>query len=166
LTWEKSSADYTHSTLRFVASPGKAVVAFRPESDRYPIAREASTIGLPDGLSLSNFQAFATIDPNPSNVAVTVTLTPADTEGRLQIECLAPGLKYDLARSEESEALHFADVKWADLAFASLVLKLGGILDMADVRIGSLTSLFSGAGTPSASPPGPPRNCPAPTRRR
>jgi hypothetical protein len=263
-------------TFRFVAVPGKAVVAFRCDPDRYPIAREAPTIRLPGGLAAENFQAFATIDPKPGNAPVTVTFTldagrvvkgtlldpkgkplagvlaaglhhdwltdatplrtaeftvlgcdPArarlvcfaqpqrklagsvvvrgdesgpitvrlkpwasvrgrlldaegkpirnarwqfvsvpvtqpdqprgidvglhvifrsayekkykdpetDAEGRFQIECLVPGLKYNLARYDESGALDYEDLKWTDLAFSNLVLKPGETRDLGDVRV-------------------------------
>src|SRR5262249_58340968 len=52
-------------TFRFAAAPRRAVVAFRADWDKYPIAREAATIRLPSGLSPANYQAFATIDPKP-----------------------------------------------------------------------------------------------------
>src|SRR5262249_24135584 len=54
-------------TFRLVAVPGKAVIAFRTDWDKYPIARAAATIRLPSGLAPSNFQAFAAINPKPGD---------------------------------------------------------------------------------------------------
>jgi hypothetical protein len=48
-----------------------------------------------------------------------------NAEGRFPIECLVPGLKYNLARYDESGVLDFADVKWPDLTFSNLVVKTG-----------------------------------------
>jgi protocatechuate 3,4-dioxygenase beta subunit len=59
-------------TFRFAAAPGKAVVAFKTDWDRYPVAREAATVWLPGGLLPSNYQAFADIDPKPGDGPVKV----------------------------------------------------------------------------------------------
>jgi RNA polymerase sigma factor (sigma-70 family) len=59
-------------TFRFVALPRKAILAFRTEWDKYPIAKEAPTVQLPSALSSSNYAAFATIDPKPGAETVKV----------------------------------------------------------------------------------------------
>src|SRR5207302_11354161 len=92
-------------TFRFVAVPRKAVVAFRADWDRYPIAREASTIRLPSGLSPSNFQAFAEINPQPGDGPVKVAFsldaeqvvkgTLLGPDGQPLAGALAVGLRHD-----------------------------------------------------------------------
>src|SRR5262249_4793560 len=54
-------------SFRFVAVPRRAIVAFRADWAKYPIAREAATIWLPSGLSPSNYQAFIEISPKASD---------------------------------------------------------------------------------------------------
>jgi RNA polymerase sigma factor (sigma-70 family) len=50
-------------TFRFVAVSRPAIVAFRTDWEKFPIAREAAAIRLPSMLSPSNYQAFAEINP-------------------------------------------------------------------------------------------------------
>jgi RNA polymerase sigma factor (sigma-70 family) len=92
-------------TFRFVAVPGKAVVAFRTDWSKYPIAREAATIRLPSGLAPSNFQAFTAIHPkrgdDPVKVAFTLSAervvkgTLIDPDGQPLAGALAAGLRHD-----------------------------------------------------------------------
>ncbi len=56
-------ANRTDGTFRFVAAPRRAIVAFRADWEKYPIAKEAATIRLPSLISPLNYQAFAEISP-------------------------------------------------------------------------------------------------------
>jgi RNA polymerase sigma factor (sigma-70 family) len=59
-------------TFRFVALPGRAILAFRASWRKYPIAKEAPAIQLPSALSSSNFQAFLEINPKAGADALRV----------------------------------------------------------------------------------------------
>jgi RNA polymerase sigma factor (sigma-70 family) len=59
-------------TFRFVAVPGRAIVAFRADSKMYPMPANASTIKLPSHLSPSNFVAFAEINPRLGDPSIRV----------------------------------------------------------------------------------------------
>ncbi|HJT77281.1 MAG TPA: carboxypeptidase-like regulatory domain-containing protein, partial [Gemmataceae bacterium] len=95
----------TDGTFRFAAAPGKAVLAFRADWDKYPIAREAATIWLPSGLAPSNFQAFADINPKPGDGPVKVAFRLSaervvkgklvGPDGRPVVGALAAGLRHD-----------------------------------------------------------------------
>jgi len=112
------SAVRNDGAYRFVAVPAKAVVAFRADWDKYPIAREASTIRLPGGMSPSNFQAFAEIHPKlggePVKVAFTLNAerivkgTLYDPDGRPLSGALAGGLRHDWF-SDDSQTLRTAE---------------------------------------------------------
>jgi RNA polymerase sigma factor (sigma-70 family) len=92
-------------TFRFVAVPRRAILAFRAEWEKYPIAREAATIHFPFVLSASNFQAFAEINPKPNDEPVKVKFVLdagrivkgkiLDPEGRPLSGALAAGLRHD-----------------------------------------------------------------------
>jgi hypothetical protein len=92
-------------TFRFVAVPRRAILAFRADGEKYPIAREAATIYFPFGLSASNFQAFAEINPKLGDEPVNVKFVLdagrivkgklLDPEGHPLSGVLAAGLRHD-----------------------------------------------------------------------
>jgi RNA polymerase sigma factor (sigma-70 family) len=92
-------------TFRFVAVPKKAILAFRANWDKYPIAREAGTIRLPSGLSPSNFAAFAEVSPKLGDAPITVAFrldageivkgTVLGEDGKPLTRALATGLRHD-----------------------------------------------------------------------
>jgi hypothetical protein len=92
-------------TFRFVAAPRRAILALRADWDKYPIAPEAATIQLPSGLSSSNFQAFAEINPKLGDEPVKVKFvldaggivkgTLLDPDGKPLTGVLAAGLRDD-----------------------------------------------------------------------
>jgi RNA polymerase sigma factor (sigma-70 family) len=98
-------ANRNDGTFRFVAAPRRAIVAFRADWNTYPIAREAATIRLPSGLSPSNFQAFAEINPKPGDGPVKVAFDLdarhvvkgklIGPDGRPVSGVLAAGLRHD-----------------------------------------------------------------------
>src|SRR5262249_25182639 len=92
-------------TFRFVAAPRKAIVAIRTDWNKYPIAKEAPTLQLPSGLSSSNFQAFARIEPKLGDEPLKVDFV-LDTggivkgrvfgpDGQPAAGALAAGLRHD-----------------------------------------------------------------------
>jgi RNA polymerase sigma factor (sigma-70 family) len=130
-------------TFRFVAVPGKAVVAFRADWNKYPIAREASTIRLPSSISPSNYQAFAEINPKPGEGPVKVAFTLGaegivkgkvlDPDGQPLVGALAAGLRHDWftsadvpLRTAEFTALGLAPTRPRLLCFAHPEKKLAG----------------------------------------
>jgi RNA polymerase sigma factor (sigma-70 family) len=98
-------------TFRFVAVPRRAIVAFRADWEEYPIAREAATIHFPFGISASNFQAFAEINPKlgdePMNVKFVLDAGRIvkgkllDAEGQALSGVLAAGLRHDWYRGPD-----------------------------------------------------------------
>ncbi len=95
-----------NGTFRFAAVPRRAILAFRADCNKYPIAREAATIHFPFGVSASNFQAFAEINPKLGDAPVKVKFVLdagrivkgklVDPEGRpLFGGALASGLRSD-----------------------------------------------------------------------
>ena len=98
--------------FRFVAVPRRrAFVALRADWAKYPIAREAATIDFPFGISSSNFQAFAMIEPKPNERPVKVHFLLdaghivkgkiVDPEGRPLSGALAAGLRHDWYRDPD-----------------------------------------------------------------
>ncbi|HEY7312754.1 MAG TPA: sigma-70 family RNA polymerase sigma factor [Gemmataceae bacterium] len=95
-------------TFRFAAVPRRAILAYRADWEKYPIAREAATIYFPFGLSSSNFQAFAEINPKLGEGPVKVKFVLdaervvkgklLDPEGRPLSGVLAAGLRHDWYR--------------------------------------------------------------------
>jgi protocatechuate 3,4-dioxygenase beta subunit len=59
-------------TFRFAAAPHRAILALRADWEKYPIAKEAATLRLPSGLSPSNYQAFAHLNPKLGDKSVKV----------------------------------------------------------------------------------------------
>jgi RNA polymerase sigma factor (sigma-70 family) len=98
-------------TFRFVAAPRKAIVAFRTDWSKYPIAKEAPTIQLPSGLSSSNFAAFATISPKAGDDLVKVDFVldaggivkgrVFGPDGQPLAGVLAAGLRHDWYTGED-----------------------------------------------------------------
>jgi hypothetical protein len=98
-------------TFRFVAAPRRAILAFRADWEKYPIAREAATIHFPFGLSASNFQAFAEINPKPGDEPVKIKFVLdagrvvkgklLDPEGRPLSGALAAGLRHEWYRDAD-----------------------------------------------------------------
>jgi RNA polymerase sigma factor (sigma-70 family) len=92
-------------TFRFVAVPRRAILAFRADWKKYPIAREAATIDFPFGISSSNFQAFAPLNPKAGDAPVKVKFVLdaggivkgriLDPEGRPLSSALATNLRDD-----------------------------------------------------------------------
>jgi hypothetical protein len=92
-------------TFRFVAAPQRAILGFRADWEKYPIAREAATVELPSGLSPSNYQAFTAIDPKPEGGPVKVSFVLdarravagrlVDPDGRPVAGALPAGLRDD-----------------------------------------------------------------------
>jgi|GEM_PF-3282058 len=91
--------------FRFVALPGRAILAFRTSWRKYPIAKEAPAIQLPSPLSSSNFQAFLEINPKAGDEPLHVQfaldaehvvkgkLTSPD--GKPLVGALVAGLRHD-----------------------------------------------------------------------
>jgi RNA polymerase sigma factor (sigma-70 family) len=134
---------HNDGTFRFVAVPGKAIVAFRADWEKYPIAREASTMRLPSGLSPSNYQAFAEINPKPRSGPVKVAFaldaggmvkgTVLGTDGKPLTGALAEGLRHDwftapgnLLRTAEFKAVGLSAARPRLLCFAHSGKKLAG----------------------------------------
>ncbi len=105
--------------FRFAAVPRRAILAFRGDREKYPIAREAATIDFPFGLAASNFQAFAEINPKPGDGPVQVKFVLdsggivkgklVDPEGRPVSGAVAAGLNIDDWEWEPHLALDSAD---------------------------------------------------------
>jgi protocatechuate 3,4-dioxygenase beta subunit len=92
-------------TFRFVAAPRKAILAFRADWSKYPIAKDAPTIQLPASLSSSNFAAFVEINPKlgeePAKVDFVldaggvVKIRVVGPDGQPLTGALAAGLRHD-----------------------------------------------------------------------
>jgi RNA polymerase sigma factor (sigma-70 family) len=130
-------------TFRFVAVPRRAILSFRADREKYPIAREAATIHFPFGLSASNFQAFATINPKPDDEPVKVKFVLdaghivkgkiLDPEGHPMSGALAAGLRHDWywgpdmpMKSAEFTALGISPDRPRLLCFVHEAKKLAG----------------------------------------
>src|SRR5262249_3689231 len=87
--YDNFTAVRNDGTLHFPAVPGRAILAFRADWDKYPIAREAASIRLPSGLAPSNFQAFATIQPKAGDGPVSVAFT-LDAGGVVRGKLIGP----------------------------------------------------------------------------
>src|SRR5579883_271538 len=104
-SYNNNMAVRNDGTFRFVAVPRRAIVALRADWDKYPTAREAETIYFPFGISSTNFQAFAEINPKPGDAPVKVNFVLdagsivkgklLDPEGRPLSGALAGGLRHD-----------------------------------------------------------------------
>jgi RNA polymerase sigma factor (sigma-70 family) len=138
-------ANRNDGVFRFAALPRKAILAFRTDWAKYPIAREASTIRLPSGLSPSNFQAFAEIDPKPDKGPVKVAFVLdagrvvkgkiLGPDGQPLTGALAAGLRHDWfvdaespLRTAEFTALGLGPARPRLLCFAHPEKKLAGSL--------------------------------------
>jgi hypothetical protein len=129
-------------TYRFAAAPAKAVLAFRADGNKYPIAPGAATRRLPSGLSPSNFQAFADLDPRPAagpvsvefvlDVGKTVTGRLVGPGGEPVAGALACGLRHDWftddgpQRTEQFTAFGLDPRRPRRLAFAHVEKNLAG----------------------------------------
>jgi protocatechuate 3,4-dioxygenase beta subunit len=129
-------------TFRFAAVPRRAVLAFRTDWNKYPIAREAATIRLPSGLSPTNFQAFAAVHPQPGDGPLTVEFALdagrvvrgklVGLDGGPVSGALAAGLRHDWfspnghLKSDEFTALGLDPARPRLLCFAHLEKKLAG----------------------------------------
>lgn len=92
-------------TFRFVAVSRKAILAFRADWTKYPIAKEADALQLPSALSASNFMAFAELNPKVGDDPVTVDfvldtggvtkIRVVDPDGKPLPGTLAAGLRHD-----------------------------------------------------------------------
>ena len=108
-----------NGTFRFVAVPGRAIVAFRPDFKNYPIPAEASTLRLPSVLAAVNFAAFVEINPTPDESFVKVDFVVDaghkvqgklfDPEGRPVTGALVTGLRSDQVLAPDYPPLHGAD---------------------------------------------------------
>src|SRR5262249_35393807 len=118
------TANRNDGTFRFAALPRKAIVAFRADWDKYPIAREASTIRLPSGLSPSNFQAFAAIEPKAGDEPVKVAFT-LDAERVVKGTVLGPDgqpLAGALPAGLRHDSIHGAEAQLRTAEFTALGL--------------------------------------------
>jgi hypothetical protein len=134
-------------TFRFVAVPRKAILAFRTDWGKYPIAKEADTLQLPSGLSASNFQAFANLDPKAEAGPVkidfvldaggTTKIRVVDPDGKPLSGTMAAGLRHDwfedadwpaLTKSAEFTALGLDPKHPRLICFANHEKKLAGSL--------------------------------------
>jgi hypothetical protein len=130
-------------TFRFVAAPRQAIIAFRADWDKYPIARDAATIRLPSHLSPSNYQAFAEISPKPGDGPVKVAFDLdarqvvkgklVGPDGRPVAGALAAGLRHDWfvgpdwpLRTDEFTALGLDPARPRLLGFVHPGKKLAG----------------------------------------
>jgi RNA polymerase sigma factor (sigma-70 family) len=111
--YDHMTAIRNDGTYRFVGVPRKAIVAFRADWNKYPIAKEAATIKIPSSLSTSNFQAFATIEPKADDEPVKVDFVldtggvvkgrVVDPEGNTLSGVLPSGLRHDWFFGPESK---------------------------------------------------------------
>ncbi|HEV3078739.1 MAG TPA: sigma-70 family RNA polymerase sigma factor [Gemmataceae bacterium] len=99
-------------TFRFVALPGRAILAFRTSWRKYPIAKEAPAIQLPSALCPSNFQAFLQINPKADDEPLRVQFALdaehvakgklRDPDGKPLVGALVAGLRHDWYTDTES----------------------------------------------------------------
>jgi RNA polymerase sigma factor (sigma-70 family) len=143
-------------TFRFVAAPQRAILGFRADWEKYPIARDAATIVLPSGLSPSNFQAFTEINPKagdgPVKVAFVldarhkVTGRLIDPDGKPVAGALPAGLRDDWfwgpdlpLKADQFRAIGLDPARPRLVAFAHLERKLAGSVVLRGDEPGPVT---------------------------
>jgi RNA polymerase sigma factor (sigma-70 family) len=111
--------------FRFVAVPRKAILAFRTDWNKYPIAREADTMQLPSGMSSSNFQAFANLHPKVGDEPAKIDFV-LDTGGVTKVRVVGPDGKL-LPGTMAAGLRHdwFSDADWPGLAKSAEFTALG-----------------------------------------
>jgi RNA polymerase sigma factor (sigma-70 family) len=154
--YDNMTAIRNDGTFRFAAVPGPAVLAFRADWDKYPIAREAATVRLPSGLSPSNFQAFAEVHPKLGDGPLTVEFALdsgrvvrgklVGPDGSPVSGALAAGLRHDWfwspdghLKSDEFTALGLDPARPRLLCFSHLEKKLAGSVVVRGDEPGPIT---------------------------
>jgi RNA polymerase sigma factor (sigma-70 family) len=109
--YDNMTAVRNDGTYRFAAVPLRAILAFRADWDKYPIAPDAATVRLPSGLSPSNFQAFVALNPKPGDGPVKIEIKLdagktakgrlVDPDGKPLTGAIGDGLRHDSFRQAE-----------------------------------------------------------------